>query len=344
VGQSASQPDRGIVSTAPYDSSGIENVNLQNGNVGLAIPLASLPPMAGGKLSFTVHAYYNSKLYDTYTQQRHIVPPENNEGLRAVGFNVEIPRLSDVGGWRVGGKYEISAVTPTDLFVPDSNLDPTPDGQIIQSYPWSKTYLVSPDGAKHELRPLGYQPYWGSDPLFSGFYKDNPSNTNTAMRYYSVDGSYIWATLYPPSHSLEFEAHLPNGTTIRQSRDGIQRLIDTNGNKIKIFMDSQGTHYQDELTTREIRVLVNGATGNIEVWYKTVNGNQHKVEINFGTTAVRGKFYTVDVPPIWGSQVPAACTYQEGFSADLAVIREIRFPPTESGVTPPKYSFTYNSD
>ena len=171
-GQSASQPDRGVVSTAPYDSSGIENINLQNGNVGLAIPLASLPRIAGGNLSFTVHAYYNSKLYDTYTQQRHIVPPENNEGLRAAGFNVEIPRLSDVGGWRVGGKYQINAVTPTDLFVPDSNLDPTPSTQLIQSYPWSKTYLLSPDGAKHELRPLGaYQPIGEAIPCSPVFIK-----------------------------------------------------------------------------------------------------------------------------------------------------------------------------
>jgi RHS repeat-associated protein len=344
MGQSASRPDRGVVSTVPYDSSGVENVNLQNGNLGLAIPLASLPPIAGGKLSFTLKAYYNSKLYDTYTQQRRVVPPENNEGLRAAGFHVEIPRLSDVGGWRVGGKYELNSISPSDLYVPDMHLDPSPSLQLIQSLPWSKVYLVSPDGAKHELRPLGYPPYWGSDPFYSGFYKDNPSTTNTAMRYYSVDGTHIWATLYPTSHSLEFEANLPNGTRIQQSRDGVQRLIDPNGNKIKIFTDAQGTHYQDELTTREIKVVVNGTTGNTEVWYKTVTGNEHKVEIVFGSTAVRGKFYTVDVPSMWGFQMPAPCTYQEAFSYDLTVIREIRFPETESGTTPPKYSFAYNSD
>lgn len=342
--QSASSPDRGVVSTVPYDSSDVENINLQNGNVNLAIPLASLPPIAGGKLSFTLKAYYNSKLYDTYTEERRITPPENNEGLQATRFFVEVPRLSDMGGWRIGGKYELNSVSPADLYVPDQHLTPTPSLQLIQSFPWSKTYLVSPDGAKHEMRPLGYQPYWGSDPLFSGFYKDSPNTTNIAMRYYSVDGTYISMTLYPASHSLLFEANLPDGTKIQQTRTGIQRLIDTNGNKIKIFDDAQGTHYQDELTTREIRVAVNSTTGRTEVWYKTVNAFEQKIEIVFGTTQVRGKFYTVDVPSIWGSQVPASCTYQEPWSEDLTVIREIIFPQTESGVAAPRYSFAYTSD
>jgi|GEM_PF-946750 len=341
--QSASIPDRGVVPTAPYDSSGIENVNLQNGNLNLAIPLASLPPIAGSQLSFTLKAYYNSKLYDTYTEERRIIPPENNEGLEATRFHVEIPKLSEVGGWRIGGQYELKSDSVSSLFVPDWRLDPTPDLQVLQSYPWSRLYLVSPDGAKHEMRPLGYQPYWGGDPMFSGFYKDNPNNNNTAMKYYSVDGSYISMTLYPPSNSLYYEANFPDGTKVQTTRNGIQRLIDANGNKIKIYGDEQGLHFQDEQSLREIRVTSN-STGNWEVWYKSVNGTEYKVEIVFGSTLVVGKFYTVDIPPIWGSQVPAACTYQENWSMDVPVVREIIFPQTESGVPIPKYSFSYTSD
>ncbi len=57
----AARPDRGTRPVGSYSVSDIENINLVNGNVNLSIPLASLPPIAGGKLSWTVNARYNSK-------------------------------------------------------------------------------------------------------------------------------------------------------------------------------------------------------------------------------------------------------------------------------------------
>ena len=60
----AARPDRGIMPGASYSVSDIENINLSNGNLGLTIPLVSLPPIAGGKLSLTLNATYNSKLWN----------------------------------------------------------------------------------------------------------------------------------------------------------------------------------------------------------------------------------------------------------------------------------------
>ena len=60
----AARPDRGIMPGASYSVSDIENISLTNGNLQLTIPLASLPPIAGGKLKFTVNAVYNSKLWN----------------------------------------------------------------------------------------------------------------------------------------------------------------------------------------------------------------------------------------------------------------------------------------
>jgi RHS repeat-associated protein len=344
--QAASRPDRGVNANIPYDSSGVESINLQNGNVGLAIPLASLPSIAGGKLSFTLKAYYNSKLWNTYSEQRHLTPPPNNEGLRAQGYDVERPRLSNDGGWRIGSRYSISLETKTDFYVPNTHMDPSPDDQIVNGYNWSKLYFVMPDGSKHEIRPLNYQSFWGSNPFYYGFYKDFPSTTNVSMRYYSVDGSFIWLILYPPGNPLQFEAHLPDGTKIQQSTDveGTQRIIDSNGNKIKIFGDTQGTHYQDEQTGREIRSVTDSA-GNSEVWYQTVGGTWKTVEIFSGTTTVRGKFYSVQIPDIYTSQVPSPCTYQENMGIqDITVVRRIVFPQTEQGLPEPEYLFSYNSD
>ncbi|MBZ5554701.1 MAG: hypothetical protein LAO21_18440 [Acidobacteriia bacterium] len=80
--QAPARPDRGIVPLGTYAISDIENINLSNGNVNLSIPLASLPPIAGGKLSWTVRAVYNSKLWDVTKEEvdnpiPSIPPPAN---------------------------------------------------------------------------------------------------------------------------------------------------------------------------------------------------------------------------------------------------------------------------
>src|SRR5215470_15513186 len=67
--ESAFQPDRGKTSPGTYSINDIENINLTNGNLNLSIPLASLPPVAGGKLSLTLNAFYNSKMWDLKSDQ-----------------------------------------------------------------------------------------------------------------------------------------------------------------------------------------------------------------------------------------------------------------------------------
>lgn len=66
--QTAARPDRGI-GLSSYAISDIESINLTNGNLNLSIPLASLPPIAGGKLSLGWRAVYNSKLWNIIRDQ-----------------------------------------------------------------------------------------------------------------------------------------------------------------------------------------------------------------------------------------------------------------------------------
>ena len=105
-----------------------------------------------------------------------------------------------------------------------------------------------PDGSEHELRPLDHGSYAGSQDFLRGYFNVIPSGS--PMRYYSLDGSFLYATI---SGNLNWTVYLPDGTRIIQTPDGVQRIQDTNGNKIKIFSDTNGTHFQDEQTTREIR-------------------------------------------------------------------------------------------
>src|SRR2546426_180896 len=102
LGQVAARPDRGTMPTGSYAVSDIESVSLTNGNMNLSIPLASLPPVAGGKLGLTLRAEYNSKMWDGVRSEHQ--PDPLDPATRYVKSNLQ---LSDAGGWRIGAGYSI---------------------------------------------------------------------------------------------------------------------------------------------------------------------------------------------------------------------------------------------
>ena len=233
----AARPDRGTRPNGSYAVSDLENISLQNGNVNLNIPLASLPAIAGGKLSWTLTAQYSSKVWDVTRTQ------EVGEAfdLSEHSYVIDAVQQSDRGGWRITGQYQIEIRDAHDDF--DYQVPPVgdePDRTLMINNNWYKTVLVMPDGSEHELRPVDYSPFGGGKDFLFGYYKESPF-THGTMRYYSYDGSFIYATI---SASGDWTVYLPDGTKATQT-GGIQRIQDTNGNKIKIFSDSNGTHYQE---------------------------------------------------------------------------------------------------
>ncbi|MGH9905033.1 MAG: hypothetical protein ACRD8U_05535 [Pyrinomonadaceae bacterium] len=198
----------------------------------LSIPLASLPPIAGGKLSWTLRAVYNSKLWDTRIEERQDYPSDPV-------YAVSVPQISENGGWRIGGAFSIVAKPASDDYAYIPNPE-DPEYQLLFQ-PWAKVILNTPDGATHELRPLDYWPYQGSHEYLIGYYDANPTNTGSAMRHYSFDGSYIWAKLYPNTSTINWEVYLPDGTKIVQLSSGIQRITDTNGNSVIRWSPRQRT-------------------------------------------------------------------------------------------------------
>lgn len=242
--QEASRPDRGLVPNGAFSVSDIENINLLNGNVNLNIPLASLPPIAGGKLSWTVSAQYNSKVWNVTRAQ------VNDDPLTWAPYSQDYPGAES--GWRIGDRYFIEFRNANDdfqrLWYPGNSGIPAWELDLINNNQWWKVILHMPDGSEHELRPTDHSPYTGTAADFlKGSYKVIPSGS--PMRYYSVDGTYLFARI---TSQTDWTVYLPDGTQIIQSPAGIQRIQDTNGNKIKIFADANGTHYQDEQTGREI--------------------------------------------------------------------------------------------
>ncbi|MEK6322105.1 MAG: hypothetical protein AABN33_10515 [Acidobacteriota bacterium] len=184
------RPDRGINPGGSYSISDIENVNMTNGNVSLSIPLASLPPIAGGKLTDSIRAVYNSKLWDV--KRKQVLPDPLNP---ASAYQTNEMQLSDFnGGWLIDGGYSIVFFNASDDFEWQP-LPNDPENEFLTSHTFVKCILTSPDGAQHELRPLDFSPYtdpFGNHPNLRGYYTDYPGNKTTTLRYYSYDGSYLW--------------------------------------------------------------------------------------------------------------------------------------------------------
>jgi RHS repeat-associated protein len=336
----AARPDRGVRPNGTYSVSDVENISLQNGNVNLNIPLASLPPIAGGKLSFAFSAFYNSKVWDVVRTEQIGTAFDLSQEY----YVVDSVQQGDRSGWRVTGQYGIEIRDAHQDF--NYQIPPVgdePDRTLLNNYNWYKVMLVMPDGSEHELRPLDYSPFSGGRSYLFGYYKESPF-TNGAMRYYSYDGSYLFATI---TNYDTWTVYLPDGTRVTQS-GGIQRIQDNNGNKIKIFTDSTGTHYQDEQTGREIRYFYdpagNGGKGQGRLYYQAVGGTWMHIDINFDTTQVQGKLYTVN-DWVSGQVNPRPCIHKALLSQTVPVVREIVFPATEPlPQQPRRFTFTYNSD
>lgn len=359
--QTAARPDRGVNPGGSYSVSDIETVNLQSGNVQLSIPLASLPPIAGGKLSFGLTATYNSKVWNI-TRSEQV-----GSGLPYRTYVVNTPQLSDAAGWSFGGTYSVfirDAREDFDYQIP-SSADPNDSWAVIEfqqltQYNWQKMMLRTPDGAEHELRPSG-----GSYPTFNdpghrrpylwGYYRDTPDTIGAPMRYNSSDGTYLSVIVNPNGHAsgIRWTVFLPDGTQIVEYTNGIQRIKDNNGNSIKIFSDANGAHYQDEQTGREIRVTYDpqggSGYGQTQIWYPTVGGDLQHIDINFGETTIRGKIYDVQD---WNGDIydgngnlGVECRRQQLLPpTTLSVVREIILPATEPNTQARRFTFSYNSD
>ena len=333
--QEAARPDRGGALNRNYLVSDIENINLQNGNVQLSIPLAALPPIAGGKLSWTVSAQYNSKIWDVLRYQ------DDAADLQWAPYVVDMPAAD--GGWRIGGQYVMQFRNSNDDFsrtwYSENSGLPQWELNLLNNYQWWKMVLIMPDGSEHEFRPIDGGAYSGTQDFLRGYFNVIPNGT--AKRYYSVDGSYLFASI---KNYQDWTVYQPDGTQIIQTPDGVQRIQDTNGNKIKIFYDGNGAHYQDEQTGREIRVAydpaANGGWGQFRVWYSMVGGTPQFIDINMGSTTIQGKIYTVND---WDMGYETGCTRTAGLYSQLQIVRDIIFPQTEPGQQR-KFVFSYNSD
>lgn len=331
----AARPDRGVSAINSYSLSDIERINLSTGNVNLAIPLASMPPIPGGKLSAGFKAVYNSRLWDVTlydTTFMNPIPAYTDHTLGA----------SDVSGWIIGAGYRLTDVSRLFDYDNTNSLDPNDQQQMYNAGFQHKMVLTGPDGSKHELRPLSLTS--GTLPWAFGYYAATPASLNTTLAYYSFDGSYLWATIDPYSFGgqpTSWRVYMPDGSTI-SFNNGVEKIKDTNGNRIDIYDEVNGsvttTHIQlfPYQAGRELRyVFTAGQPGHGQVQYYTVNGIQENIEINFAQVSVHGHVYAN------GLMCPDPG--QKELNTQLTVIRSVALPQSQPGVNL-QYSFAYNCE
>ncbi len=339
----------GVSSLATQSASEIDNVNLQNGNVSMQLPLASLPPISGGKLSYTLHAYYNSALWKSRKAE---YVGENTGGSCPETYSTTevVPR--EEGGWKIGGRYQIifrdaredfDYVQPTDYLCGGLEYY-LMDGRFF------KPILRMPDGSEHEMRIDGsFTTYGGNHEYLAGYYKsqtgylDNPF-TSTTVRMYTIDGSFI-AVDYGSDGS--YGIYLKDGTVVTPVTLG-QRISDRNGNSILLSSGGGYDFAKDEATGRMIRWSTTTYSGSpaTKVEYQSVGGTWQSVYVVWGTTTVQGILYYRQNWNIFGGLggYGGTCNDWSYLGDTFSVVRAIVLPNTETGVSAPQFSFAYNSD
>ncbi|MEK6289568.1 MAG: hypothetical protein AABO57_27960, partial [Acidobacteriota bacterium] len=343
----AAKPDRGMGGNGSFAVSDIETVNLTNGNVNISIPLASLPPIAGGKLSWSIRANYNSKLWDMKSFK---MQPDSNH---ARPWEYYVNQRSDDGGWLIQVGYgleqlfaDYDAEVDCGECLPDDLACLAARAQCQAAFVYRyKMVLHTPDGATHELRSPEGQVYTGvgNQTWRQGFYQNTPYNTGQPMRYYSYDGSFLWAVIYPLGGPIGWEVYMQDGTKITQfgaQSTYAQQITDTNGNSIGINSTTNlagdvTTTCTDVQTGRQISYTHIAANDTGLVQYKTVGGISQTTTVNFANKTLTGKAINAGdrLCGNWGTIL----------GEEFKVITSIVLPQTEPNITR-QISFDYNSD
>lgn len=244
-GQSGSSPDRGFKPTGSYSISDIESINLENGNLSLNVPLASLPP-GRGSLTGGVSLIYNSKLWDAKCAGDTLAP--NGQPITLTGLN-----LNQDGGWRYGIDFSLRLLYKFDTSCgsPECSLDRGANAQ------W-KLQVIFPDGSQHEMRLAG-------QPEVDGYTDVRPDGKMSRdcgivdfltgkLTYHSVDRTFLRLDVEHDNDlnwtNNPWTLYFPDGRRVTGG-NAPQRIYDRNGNFIEIqnitFNSHPATRLVDQL-------------------------------------------------------------------------------------------------
>ena len=247
------QPDRGFRSANSYATSGLEAVNLANGNLVLNIPVASLPAGRGGSPGYGISLQYNSKLWESKEAIEQNGYPDENGNTK---YSVTRLNLSDSGGWRLALSYNLKIIDRLAHEMPDPcwRGDPVehlkfrwkvememPDGSVKTFYPmisYGINTITAEDGwsavdttGKYYQVVRTTHPSTGSCMLIDSY----PQLSTSGMTYITMDGSQL--RLFIPYQSGNWKLFFPDGRLVENAPPDdpsvTQRMTDRNGNSVE---------------------------------------------------------------------------------------------------------------
>lgn len=348
---------RGTHPLGSYSGSGVDQVNLYNGNLAVNFPLAKLVGRNGTSVS--VQLSYNSKLWST--EESVDVQGPNPMFYRIAQFDEwdGTPRVGGAPGWLITAGRMVKRAHGSGEMTLDC--DPSPDREdwrTFYHYTSTRFTFVAPDGAEYEFRDVqrGGDLHY-TETLDCGY--DDSSRPRgrvfktadgTGAVFISDEPIYDSTRLNGPVTKSAFGyVILRDGTRFRIDRDLVVWQMDRNGNKVTFGYDPSGrlTSVTDSLgriITVQYFDLAQGAPESVcaQVTVAGVDGVQRQIKVysaKLGQT-LRGDFGT---GPSYEDELFGDTVLGAGNGLDNAhvtfnprVISRVEYPSLQ------KWGFKYN--
>lgn len=247
---------RGFVSGAPFDVSGVDSVNAVNGNVTLNVPLAALPAGHAG-LGLDVSLVYGSSMYDAASRWVGDGPPNYFHGYTQLSTGQVTP-----APWLYGYQYGlyiemrdpqpvlfggVPTKVPGCVYNPPGAVD-VPDSSESAVYP-QRLLALFPDGSSHVLVQTNAGQFsldsgwsavnWNGAPI--GCFSGNGGTTMPyPLDYVTQDGTFVRVTItgQGPGNVPAWTMQFPDGRKVIGVGTDTQQIFDRNGNVINISKTS----------------------------------------------------------------------------------------------------------
>ena len=367
--QMVGSPDRGYKAGNSYSISNIESVNLSGGNVGMNIPLASLPAGRGTAPGFGISLAYDSKLWNAEQKwETDGVDQYQNQA----NYTRNLLNQTDEGGWHVRTYYRLNVVDRNGA----GNQEECYKGNTNyskNSYRW-RVEMQTPGGGSITFRPAGtgftdfYNDGFFQVDLNGYIYNQNYAEdfqgqpncqhsstqaTTAGMTYYSTNGSGIrlfipynsalhnqstngernWKMYFPDGRMIE---HLPPSDT-----SVLQKITDRNGSYVTVkngmtHNGMTGTKIQDQLG----RFIFLGGTsnGDWKIIQAGAGGEELETTIKWKPYWVKRNYRTYDL--IVNVNIPlnkrTADVVGDFYNVDKIIL------PAQAGSL--EYEFDYHAD
>src|SRR5215213_310069 len=316
-----------------YPLSGIDNVNLYNGNLNFALPLLQIGGRGGAGASITLPI-------ETHWREVHTVPAPicNQSGCSPGTVSTVYPTPN---GWNMTPRYGLGAVTGRYAAEDETEIYDSQGNVICRYYLKTLTRLTftAPDGTEIELR----------DKLHEGQALAQTCQTTPARGsvFATADGSSATFTsdvdindrgsnelFYPTGYLVTRD-----GTLYRVVNGIVTSARDRNGNLMTVTLDpatNKVTAITDSLKRQVTISYANGTTTYDQISFKGTNGDPRTIRIYYGSlsSALRTGF--------------SVQTYYQLFPNLSGSSASVQFNPTSmvTAVELPdgrKYQFKYNS-